>query len=290
MTDMNRTKFLAKALGVVDAVQVLDVGANPLVEGKVSYRDMLDAGLAEVTGFEPQAEALAALNVQKSDAETYLEYALGDGSEKTLHLYRSTGYTSVFELDDGTVDLLELAPGSNKTGEVPLKTHRLDQIDAVPQVDFLKIDVQGSETAILQNGREKLARAVAVQTEVRMFRLYEGEPRYGYLETELAYQGFDFLRFASLKHLPLATRYKRQLKRTEFAQAVDGDAYFVRDLRKLADYDAAQLRKLVLIADGIMDSADLALFALDQLVARGEAEADLPLAYLERVEPQRRRG
>ena len=146
-------------------------------------------------------------------------------------------------------------------------------------VDFLKIDVQGSEKSILEHGRKKLAQACAVQTEVRMFPLYEGEPRYGGLEAELADQGFEFLRFATLKHVCLARRFRKRLKRHDFAQAVDGDAFFVRDLRKVARYKGDQLKKLAIIADAIIGSHDLTLFALEVLQDRGQIDATVIDAY-----------
>ena len=43
---------------------IVDVGANP-IEGDPPYVEMLHAGLCTLTGFEPQPEALAALEREK---------------------------------------------------------------------------------------------------------------------------------------------------------------------------------------------------------------------------------
>jgi len=263
-----RVTHLVDALNLKTPVRILDIGANPLIEGEVSYQILLDHGFAEVVGFEPQQDALKTLNAKKSAAETYLPYALGDGTTQTLHLYQSPGFTSVYPANPKSAEYLGFKSGMTETGSEAIKTRKLDPISDIPMVDFLKIDVQGSETAILKYGRKKLSQACAVQAEVRMFPLYQGEPRYGALDNELCRQGFEFLRFAALKHVCLARRFQKRLKRSQFAQAVDGDAFYVRDLRNVETYEDEQLKKLAVIADAIIQSHDLALFALETLLER----------------------
>ncbi|MEY2960301.1 MAG: hypothetical protein RLZ60_131, partial [Pseudomonadota bacterium] len=75
--DIRRMNTLIADLRPSERLHVLDIGANPLIEGDVSYKPLLDHGHAEVFGFEPQEDALAALNDRKSDNETYLPHALG---------------------------------------------------------------------------------------------------------------------------------------------------------------------------------------------------------------------
>ncbi len=48
---------------------IVDIGANP-IDGDPPYKSMLQVRLCRVVGFEPQPEALAALNARKSDHET----------------------------------------------------------------------------------------------------------------------------------------------------------------------------------------------------------------------------
>lgn len=275
-----RLDFLFGLVGLDKPVQVVDIGANP-IEGVVSYQGLLDAGRAQVVGFEPQSDALAALNERKSDAETYLPHALGDGKKHKLHVYHGSGFASLYGPDTASADLLGFAKGMTLVDEIPVATKKLDSLKDVPPVDFLKIDVQGAETSIVSNGVKKLSEALVVQTEVRMFPLYVEEPRYGDLEKALTDQGFEFLQFVHIKHVALAQKYKKRIKYREFAQAVDGDAYFVRDLRKIGDYSNDQLRKLATLADGVMGCWDLALFALDQLRRRGVVEEAGIDAYID---------
>ena len=288
--DVSRMTELVNMLSPKTMVRILDIGANPLIEGEVSYQALLDSGHAEVVGFEPQQNALEALNARKSDAETYLPHALGDGSNQTLRLYHAPGFTSVYPANAGTAAYLGFEKDLVETGTELIKTRKLDGVGEVSKVDFLKIDVQGSEKTILENGRMKIAQACAVQTEVRMFPLYDGEPRYGGLEAELVVQGFEFLRFATLKHICLARRFRSRLRRRDFAQAVDGDAFFIRDLREVNSYTDEQLKKLAIIADAIIGSHDLALYALENLLERGTIDAPVIDAYFAAIPQNKLRG
>lgn len=75
---------------------VVDIGANPLEgDGAPPYRQMLVKRLCTVVGFEPQADALVSLNAGKSELETYLPYAVGDGAKGILKVCRARGMSSL---------------------------------------------------------------------------------------------------------------------------------------------------------------------------------------------------
>src|ERR1700704_5854436 len=85
-----------------------------------------------------------------------------------------------------------------------IATRRLDDLDQVDDVDFLKIDIQGGELAVFVHGREKLKNAVAIQTELQFVNLYEGQPSFGQVDQELRAQGFIPHAFAALKKWPIS--------------------------------------------------------------------------------------
>lgn len=252
-------------------LHVLDVGANP-IEGEVSYRGLLDAGLLRVTGFEPQAEALARLQAKKGPLETYLPPAVGDGRMVRLHLTRAGGFTSIWPADTAVAGLLGWGRAMTALEVVDLPTVRLDDLD-LGAVDFLKIDVQGSELAIISNGRAALAGAVAVQTEVRFLPIYAGEPRFGALDGELHAQGFAFHDFVHLKRVGLAGPHADRLRRRSFRQVVDGDAIYLRDLTGIGAWDDDRILRLAILAVGVFESAGVAVHCLDTLAARGRCSA-----------------
>lgn len=271
-------RVLVEGLGAERLTRIVDVGANPI--NPPPYQDLLKAGQCEVVGFEPQAEALAELHKTMGPHETYLPYAVGDGSRKTLRLYASGGFTSVFEPDLGAMGFLGKPNWGKVNGEVPLDTVALDACPEVGPFDLLKIDIQGGEVAVFEGARRLLSTALCVITEVRFYPLYQGEPMLGGADCALREQGFFLHKFMFSKAAALVSPQMARLKfRRMRDQLVDGDAVYLRDLRapeKLSDED---LRHLALLAAGVFESHSLALWALDHLVRRKAVAAGLPDAY-----------
>lgn len=253
-------------------IHVLDVGANP-IEGDAPYKALLEQGLCRVTGFEPQPLALAQLLERKGPHETYLADAVGAGGEAVLHLTRASGFTSLFRADDRVAGLLGWTRQMRRTGTIAVTTRRLDEMAAVGPVDFLKIDVQGSELAIISNAVARLSEAVAVQTEVRFLPIYDGEPRFGDLDRELAAQGFQFHDFVHLKRVNLAGAHAGRLRRRAARQVVDGDAIYLRDLSRAEMLGRDQLLRMAVLALGVFGSAGVAVHCLDILAERGQVVA-----------------
>ena len=198
--------LLASALGQEYAragaeppVEVVDIGANP-IDGDPPYRLLMDAGLCRVTGFEPQPRALTELRRLAGPHERYLPYAVGDGDPHTLYLTATSGFASLLEPDDRQLSLLTDFPRlAAVTGREVVDTRRLDAIEEIDRIDLLKIDIQGGELSVLRAGRQKLAGALAVQTEVGFHRLYRDQPTFADVDLELRAAGF---RAPSIRHHP----------------------------------------------------------------------------------------
>ena len=115
---------LSEMLETTRLTEVVDIGANP-IGGDPPYKPMLAAGLCNVTGFEPQEEALAELMRTKGPNESYLPYAVGDGSIHTLNLCKFSGMTSLLEPDPATLDLFNFFTDYGKVvRQVDIETPR----------------------------------------------------------------------------------------------------------------------------------------------------------------------
>ncbi|HXB52615.1 MAG TPA: FkbM family methyltransferase, partial [Rhizomicrobium sp.] len=174
--------LLTEILAPARPTAIVDVGANP-IDGDPPYHAMLAAGLCEVTGFEPQSDALAQLEKAKGPRERYLPYALGDGSARTLNVCELPGMTSLLVPDPARLALFNLFPiwGTVKQ-QIPVTTRKLDDIAQIAHLDFLKMDVQDAAREVLAHGRAKLADAVVIQTEVSFVPLYQGQPVFGEID------------------------------------------------------------------------------------------------------------
>jgi FkbM family methyltransferase len=272
---------LADLLSPSRLTHVVDVGANPFDGRKPPYLPMLNAGLCHVTGFEPQHEALLALQRTCGPNELYLPYAVGDGSPHTLKVCRASGMTSLLEPDPTTLGLFPtLQPCGEVIERVPLETFRLDDISEIEHLDLLKIDIQGGELAVFQNGQKKLAEAVAIQTEVSFMTWYQNQPPFGEIDLELRGQGFIPHCFAEVRGRPIGNFIVGGVARPRLNQLTEADIVYVRDFTRPDVITDEQLKHLALIAHHCYASFDLALRCVVLLEDRRTVGAGSRQRYL----------
>ena len=274
-----QTQILADILAPARRTSVVDAGANP-IDGDPPYKAMLAAGLCEVVGFEPQADALARLEAMAGPHERYLPHALGDGTLQTLHVCGLGGMTSLLVPSPPHLALFNLFPiwGEVKSTQ-PIATKRLDDIAEIAHLDFLKMDVQGSERAVLEHGREKLKEAVAVQTEVSFIPLYEGQPILGDMDLLMRELGFLPHCFTAVKTWPLAPTVVAGQPAKGLRQLLEADLVYVRDFTRAENMSAEQWKHLALIAHHCYGSVDLAARAINMLTQLGEVPTDANRRY-----------
>ena len=263
--------------------EIVDVGANPL-DDNAPYQPLLGAGLCRVTGFEPQGLALAALNDKKSSAETYLPYAIGDGSRQTLNVCRHSGWTGTLTPSKISLDIFS-AFNSNATilSRTPIETRRLDDISEINSLDFLKIDIQGGELSAFRNAETKLSKAVVIQTEVSFVNLYDDQPSFGEVDIELRRQGFIPHHMPAIKRSVISPFLLNNDPWRTLNQLVEADIVYVRDYRKLDDLDDDQLRHMGLVVLACYGSYDLAYRCVLALEVRKSIPEGSARHYLDLV-------
>ncbi|MET0875618.1 MAG: FkbM family methyltransferase [Tardiphaga sp.] len=258
---------------------IVDIGANP-IDGDPPYKAMLQGRICRVTGFDPHPQALAQLNAAKSDLETYLPYAVGDGGGHTLNICRGLGFASLLQPDART---LTHFPNFSELGRVidriTLATRRLDDIAEITAIDLLKIDIQGSELSVFRNGRARLAKAVAIQTEVSFVPLYEKQPVFGEVDLELRSLGFIPHMFAAINKKMIAPMLGPD-PGAAFNQLVEADVVYVRNFIAAEAMDDEQLKHLALIAHHCYGSFDLALNCIHHLAMRNAVTPDAKNRYV----------
>ncbi|MCE0504631.1 FkbM family methyltransferase [Roseivivax sp. GX 12232] len=282
---------LAEILAPARLTEIVDIGANP-TELPV-YMPLVAAGAARVTGFEPQPSAFAELADRQGPHERYLPHAVGDGTEGTLNVCRSGGFTSLFTPDRRAQDYLNKPRWSRMTEvreRIGIETRRLDDIAEIERLDLLKIDIQGGELAVFENGRSRLARTLAVITEVAFMPLYEDQPLLHDQMRELTGQGFQLHSFLSSAGAQMREAAELPLKpRSLSPQLLDGDALFLRDPRDMQDFSEEELKHYALIAAGALRLPDLVARCLRALIGRGALPETAFAAYTEILQGAARR-
>jgi len=271
--------LLTEILRPARRTQVVDVGANP-IDGDPPYKRMLGLGLCDVVGFEPQADALARLNAAKGPRERYLPHALGDGTRRTLNVCALEGMTSLKVPDPAHLSLFNLFPiWGDVKAHIDVPTRRLDDVPEIAAMDFLKMDVQGSERDVLEHGRARLGDTVAIQTEMSFVTLYKDQPTMGEMDTMLRGLGFIPHCFAELKVWPLAPTIVSGQPNRGLRQLLEADMVYVRDFTHAGNMTVEQWKHLALIAHHCYGSVDLATRCLNILTGLGAAPDDASRRY-----------
>jgi FkbM family methyltransferase len=245
-------------------VEVLDIGG---MVGAIGRHEALALqGLARITTVDPAAEHTAALLA--GGVDRVLPVILGDGGPATLHGTRDPGYSSLFEPDPAVIDLfaaMATRPGGNfqVMHTTPVQTAKLDDVLPDRRPDFVRVDVQGSELAVLQHGLSIVGGATVIEAECALVPLYKGQPLLGDVQSFLRRHGFvlhKLIDVAGRGFLPLAPPNELE----PISQLLWADAVFVRDFASLPAYADAQLLKGALILNDMYHSFDLALHLLTE--------------------------
>ena len=167
----------------IPKIEILDIGA--MLTTKNWYDGLIEKNAASVIGFEPNPTEFDRLCNEGPAGCTWLSYFLGDGLEATFYQTRFPRCSSLYVLDPSVIDLFQTisagTPAGNfyVVGTERVQTKWLDDIEKCPEVDFIKIDVQGSELVIFKNGIETLKNVSVIQTEVEFIPIYKNQSLFG---------------------------------------------------------------------------------------------------------------
>jgi FkbM family methyltransferase len=261
-----------------ERIKIVDIGANP-IDGTPPYLPLLASGQAEIVGFEPNPDALAVLNAKKSDSETYLPFAVGDGRAHTLHMCAAPGMTSLLEPNPAVLDRFHGFPNWRRiVATMPVDTVRLDDIAETAGLDLLKIDIQGGELMAFQNGESRLDGALVIQTEVEFLQMYVDQPLFSDVELFLRRHGFVFHRFFPTVSRVIAPMLVNNSIYSGMSQILWADALFVKDFTRLERLSERQLLAMATIMHDCYQSYDLVLHLLGEFDARKKTQ--LAATYL----------
>jgi FkbM family methyltransferase len=153
-----------------------------------------------VLGFEPEKREFGQLSAPSASGEstTYFDVALHDRRGPIrLHVARDRGLTSIFEPNR---EFLDAFPEANRFDTVDVHEVQADRLDdhlqshGLSDVDFVKVDTQGSELLVLQGASSALESSViGVEVEVEFTPIYSGQPLFADVDAYL--RGLGFLLF-----------------------------------------------------------------------------------------------
>jgi FkbM family methyltransferase len=159
-------------LALSDAKLVIDAGANHGDFALACSRRFPDS---RVLLFEPVAELVEGLlrKTRRAGLPWQVEPVALGREAGTAVLSIDPGNDAIGSLAGFSAEYLELNPGARTARSVTCRVTTLDIVsDAMgsPEVDLLKIDVEGYEREVLEGGRRTLDRTRAAIVEVSLLR------------------------------------------------------------------------------------------------------------------------
>lgn len=257
--------LLGELFDDIPTIHIVDVGASP-IDGQPPYQRLVALGKAKVVGFEPNPAQYQLLQKQQNSFLTFFPYAVGDGKEGTLNICSSPGMSSLLEPD---LEILNHFHGFGEWGKViqtqKVSTRRLDDIEEIQSVDYLKLDVQGSELSVLKGASRRLQDTLVIHIEVQFVPFYKEQPLFAELDQTLREAGFYLHCFT-----PLVCRAFKPLIVNDniyagLNQVLWADAVYVKKFTTFPQLSSHQLLKIAFVMHEVYGSFDLCSLALEHM-------------------------
>ena len=202
-----------------NSLSLIDVGAA----GEIQPRWLRVASSLSYTGFEPDSRSREQLVESEQGCASYTivqSVLAAQTNDIQLNLCRKPTVSSTLMPN---FDLMKRFPDVERFDvleEILVPATTLDALE-LPCADFIKLDVQGGELAVLQGAPLTLNRCLGVEVEVEFARVYSDQPLFGDIQTYLEEAGLIFMDFVTLNRWGRSTY-------DGYGQAVFGDALFLR--------------------------------------------------------------
>jgi len=244
-------------------LKVVDVGALPVDGHKEIYQELLDRGLCDVVAFEPDADLCARLNGESDGSRKFLPYFIGDGQEGVFRACKAPMTSSLYEPNMALLNLFQNLPELLQVvSRERVRTVTLDSLDSVAGTDFLKLDVQGAERAVIDGATDLLKGVSVVHTEVEFVPLYEDQPLFAEIDQALRGNGFLFHKFLGFAGRAFKPTMVPDQPSAMLSQMLWSEAVYVKDFTALDSLQPDQLLKLAMILHEVYGSLDLSLLCL----------------------------
>ncbi len=167
---------LTSLLHLYEINLVLDIGAN---HGQYARRLKRNGYQGRIVSFEPLPDAFECLADSRWGFSSWRIENFALGAEDTNALLNIAGNSQSSSLQAMYPNHVAAAPESAYVGECEVNVYRLDSVfDRYYQAGdrcYMKMDVQGHEQQVLEGASGCLDSIIAVESELSLVPLYEGQ-------------------------------------------------------------------------------------------------------------------
>ena len=244
---------------------LLEIGAAKTGETKEPFYKILDYfPHSKIIGFEIDKRVCDKMNSEASEGIKYYPYALGKANEKKkLYNTQAPMCTSLYKPNEKLISLYNNLHFAYLKNETEIETITLDNFiskNSIDNLDFIKIDTQGSELDIFNGGKNSLKNVVKIICEVEFVPIYEDQPLFGDVNKFLNENGFMFNKFLGLSGRALKPLIlNKDLNKA--SQHMWSDAVFIKNIEVIQNLSDEKLLKLSILSAAYF-SMDLTFFCL----------------------------
>ena len=139
-----------------------------------------------------------------------------------------------------------------------METVRLDDVDDVTAMDYLKIDIQGGELMVFEHAHARLRDCLVVHTEAMFVPMYVGQPLFSEQELALRDHGLRVHKFLTLTGHALKPFLVNGDGHAPLSQVFWADVVFIKDITRPDLLSSDQLLKSAVILHEVYRSIDVA--------------------------------
>lgn len=174
----------------MEKIKIADIGAaNHSIENRwINLKHDI-----EIILFEPDQRSYESLI--KKGYDVYPKALFSSLGKKTLNLTRKPECSSFYEPN---LTFLKNFPDPDRWDIIDQIEIDVDTLDSFQlNIDFLKLDTQGSELDILVGSENTLKKTLGMEIEVSFTQIYKGQPLFGDICNFLYLHGFEFYDFVT---------------------------------------------------------------------------------------------
>lgn len=244
---------------------LLEIGAAKTGKTKEPFYKILDYfPHSKIIGFEIDKRVCDKMNSEASEGIKYYPYALGKANEKKkLYNTQAPMCTSLYKPNEKLISLYNNLDFAYLKNETEIETITLDNFiskNSIDNLDFIKIDTQGSELDIFNGGKNSLKNVIKIICEVEFVPIYEDQPLFGDVNKFLNENGFMFNKFLGLSGRALKPLIlNKDLNKA--SQHMWSDAVFIKNIEVIQNLSDDKLLKLSILSAAYF-SMDLSFFCL----------------------------
>ena len=242
-------------------INICDIGCGP--SQKTLFIDaLLKNTNSNLVGFEANIDEYKKLTNLTNNK--YYNYAIGDGKEHKLNICASPGMSSFLKPNINYLKLFhKFEEWSKILKTITVQTKKLDTLKE--EFDLIKMDVQGYESEIIKNGKNKINNSLVVQIETSPIPLYVNEKPFSYICNQLEELGFNLHMFNNINTKAFKPLMVNKDDYSGLYHLFQLDCVFIKNLNNLDNISIEDLKKMILIMFWSFKSYDLVHLLITKL-------------------------